>query len=72
MSRRIDYLTADIMSRALMTRERYGQDEAFHAAVDQGVDATLAATILMRTVARVEFSAMAERSDRRHTQRPQS
>lgn len=69
MTRRTDYATAEKLSHALLTRDRYGQDAAFHLAMSGGVEAPLAATVLMRTVARVEFMAVGERSDRRKKQR---
>jgi hypothetical protein len=73
MTRRTVYhVTAEIMSRALLTREKYGQDAAFRAAADEGVEAALAATVLMRADARIALGTPGRRSDRRLTQRPQS
>lgn len=69
MTRRIDYITAEKMSRALLTRESSGIDAAFDAALIEGVLPPLAATILTRAVARIEFIVQGDRSDRRREQR---
>jgi len=71
MTRRTDYVTAEIMSRGLLTREKYGQEAAFRATADEGVEAALAATVLMRADARIALGTPGRRSDRRLTQRPQ-
>lgn len=58
-------MTAEILSRALFARGKYGQDAAFRAAADEGVEAAMAATVLMRAAARIELSTTGQRSDRR-------
>lgn len=68
MTRRIDYITAEKLSRALLRREIGGIETAFDTALAEGVRPPLAATVLTRAVARIEFIAVGGRSDRRREQ----
>jgi len=72
MTRRTDYLTAEKISRALLMRDKFGPDAAFNAALSEGVQTELAASVLMRQVARIEFIATGKGLDRRQRERTPS
>ncbi|MTW10005.1 hypothetical protein GM658_05275 [Pseudoduganella eburnea] len=65
MTRRTDYLTAEKLSYALSLRESSGMEAAFDSAVARGVSPPLIATVLLRSIARIEHATLGIRSDRR-------